>query len=98
MFENSQQPEDQSGGIMVSSRMFGLLMLGVLLVFVGVIVLIAALVLGSGSGSVGGVIFIGPFPIVFGVGPDSGWLITISIIIAVVTVALFFVYLRRARR
>jgi uncharacterized membrane protein len=52
---------------------------------------IVASVFGGGSASVGGVIFIGPFPIVFGVGPDAAWLIALSIIIAVVMFVLFLV-------
>jgi uncharacterized membrane protein len=33
----------------------------------------------------GAVIFIGPLPIVLGVGPDASWLIIVSIILAVLT-------------
>lgn len=99
MFENSEQPNEQSGGVTVSSRLFGVLMLGFLLVFIGVVVLVVAAVLGSGgSGSVGGVVFIGPIPIVFGAGPNSNWLIIISLIIAVVMLVLFLVFSRRAKR
>jgi uncharacterized membrane protein len=52
----------------------------------------------SGSGSVGGVILIGPIPIVFGAGPDAVWLITISILFTVVSVILFLIMNRRARK
>jgi uncharacterized membrane protein len=99
MFENSEQPDEQSEGVTVSSRLFGVLMLGFLLVFVGIAVLVVVSVLGSGgSGSVGGVVFIGPIPIVFGAGPNSNWLIIISLIIAVVMLAFFFIFSRRAKR
>ncbi|XHH08448.1 MAG: DUF131 domain-containing protein [Candidatus Bathyarchaeia archaeon] len=99
MFTSNEQADDKSDGVTVSSRLFGLLLLGFGLVFVGVIVLVVAAVLSSGgSGSVGGVIFIGPIPIVFGAGPDSNWLIIISIIIAVVMFAVFFIFSRRTRR
>jgi uncharacterized membrane protein len=96
MFENTNQPDED--GIRVSSRLFGALVLGFLLVFIGVIVLVVAAVLSGGSGSVGGVVFIGPIPIVFGAGPDANWLIIISIILSVVTLALFLIYTRRSRR
>lgn len=96
MFENTNQPDED--GITVSSRLFGALVLGFLLVFIGVIVLVVAAVLSGGSGSVGGVVFIGPIPIVFGAGPDSNWLILISIILAVVTLVFFLIYTRRSRR
>jgi uncharacterized membrane protein len=43
---------------------------------------------GAGSASTGVVIFIGPFPIVFGSGPNSGVLIAIGLFIALVMVLL----------
>ncbi len=91
--------DDEEEGFMVSGRLWGLLVLGVILVFVGIVVLVvASLVLNSGSSSVGVVIFIGPIPIVFGSGPNSVWLILIGIILAVASVLLFFVMNRRYRR
>jgi LPXTG-motif cell wall-anchored protein len=93
MSENSS-PQDEEG-INVSSRLFAVLILGFLLVFIGIIVLVIAALISGGSASVGGVIFIGPIPIVFGAGPDANWLILISIILAVVSFALLFVYRRR---
>ena len=88
-----QETEDE--GIMVSSRLFGFLILGFVLVFVGIVILLVASAVFGSSGSVGVVVFIGPFPIVFGSGPSAGWLILIGIIIAVVSVMLFFVMNRR---
>jgi uncharacterized membrane protein len=90
--------EVEEEGIGVSSRLLGFLLLGIALVFVGVAVLVfASLVLG-GQGSVGGVILIGPIPIVFGAGPDAGWLIAISVILTAVSVILFLVLNRRNRK
>jgi uncharacterized membrane protein len=91
------QESEAEGGIAVSSRALKLLMLGIALVFVGVAVLVVASVVLGGSGSVGGVIFIGPIPIVFGADPDAGWLIVISIILAVISAVLFLVLNRRQR-
>ena len=68
---------------------------GFAIIIVGIILVVLASVLGTGSGSVGGVIFIGPFPIVFGAGPDAIWLILISLTIAVLMLILFFVWRRR---
>jgi len=68
---------------------------GFAIIIVGIILVVLASVLGTGSGSVGGVIFIGPFPIVFGAGPDAIWLILISLTIAVLMLVLFFVWRRR---
>ena len=76
----------------------GFLLLGLALVFVGVAVLVVASVVLGGSGSVGGVILIGPIPIVFGAGPDAGWLIGISIILTVVSLVLFLVMNKRRER
>ena len=91
--ENEDENEDE--GITVSSRLFGFLILGIALVFVGIMVLVVASLVSGGSGSVGGVIFIGPFPIVFGAGPSAGWLILIGIILAVLSIVLFLVMNRR---
>jgi uncharacterized membrane protein len=91
--------DDEEEGFTVSGRLWGLLILGVILVFFGIVVLaVASLVLNSNSGSVGVVIFIGPIPIVFGSGPDSVWLILIGIILSVASVLLFLVMNRRYRR
>ena len=93
---SEQETEDE--GIDVSERLFGFLVLGIALVFAGIVVLVvASLFLGS-SGSVGVVVFIGPFPIVFGSGPNATWLILIGIILAVVTIVFFLVMKRRFER
>ncbi len=64
--------DDEKEGIAVSSRLFTLLLLGLALVFVGVAVIVVTSVVLGGSGSVGGVILIGPIPIIFGAGPEAG--------------------------
>jgi uncharacterized membrane protein len=88
---------DESAG--VSGRFFLLLFLGFVLVVVGVVVvLVAAVLSGGGSVSGGAVIFIGPFPIVIGAGPDVEWLVLVGIILAVLSVVLFFVMNRKMRR
>lgn len=82
----------------VSSHFFLFLFLGLILVFVGVsIIVVAAVLSGGGSGSLGGAVFIGPFPIVFGVGSDASWVILVSIILAVLSVILFIVMNRRIK-
>jgi uncharacterized membrane protein len=85
-------------GVSATGRFFLLLFLGFVLVVVGVVVvLVAAVVSGGGSVSGGAVIFIGPFPIVIGAGPDAEWLILIGIILAVLSVVAFFVMNRKIR-
>ncbi len=90
--------EAEEEGIGVSNRLLGFLLLGLTLVFVGVAVLVVASLVLGGSGSVGGVILIGPIPIVFGAGPDAGWLLAISIILTVVSIVLFLLMNKRARK
>jgi uncharacterized protein (TIGR00304 family) len=76
--------------------MLMVLFVGFAIIVVGVVLVVLASALGEGSVSAGGVIFIGPFPIVFGVGPDAAWLIVISLVIAVLMLVLFFVWIRRS--
>ena len=90
---SEQETEDE--GFTVSSRLFGFLILGIALVFVGIVVLMVVSLVFGGSGSVGVVVFIGPFPIVFGSGPNAGWLILIGVILAVLTAVFFWVMKRR---
>ncbi len=93
---SGEEPEEE--GISISSRLLSILLLGIALVFVGVAVLVVALVVFGGSDSVGGVIFIGPIPIVFGAGSNAGWLIVVSVILTIVSVVLFLVLGRHVKR
>ena len=93
----SSDEETQDEGIGFSGRLLGFLLLGITLVLAGVAVLVVASLVFGGS-MVGGVILIGPIPIVFGAGPDAAWLIAISIILTVVSVVLFLIMNRRSRR
>ena len=95
MLNEEEAEEDE---ISISGRLRGFLLLGIVLVVVGIAVLVVASIFLSGSGSVGGIILIGPIPIVFGSGPDAGWLIAISVILTVVSVALFLIMNNRSRR
>jgi uncharacterized membrane protein len=91
----ADEDESEDGGIAVSSRLFGLLILGIVLVFVGIVVLFVVSLVFSSSSSVGVVVFIGPFPIVFGSGPNAGLLIIIGIILAALSVVLFLLMNKR---
>ena len=69
---------------------------GFVLVFLGVLVIMVAAAFGStGSASSGIIIFVGPFPIVFGAGPDAIWLILIGIFLSIVSVVVFVVMRRK---
>jgi uncharacterized membrane protein len=96
---DQESGETVEEGVNVSSRLFLLLISGFVLVAVGIIIiLIAAVLFSGGSASGGAVIFIGPFPIVIGAGPDVTLIILFSIIIAVLSVVVFLVMNRRVRR
>lgn len=81
---------------MTPSRLF---LIGIILVLLGTAIL-AFGSLGSGSTSVGGVVFIGPLPLVFGSGPNSGLLALTAVVIGAVMVIVLYlnVLLRRRSR
>ena len=84
-------------GITVSNKFFLFLILGFVLVFVGIIVILVAAVLYGGGANFGAVIFIGPFPIVIGAGPETALMVLFGIILAVLSVIVFLVMSRRIR-
>jgi uncharacterized membrane protein len=78
-----------------------LTLLGVAVIFVGfVVVMVGAFTGHSESSSSGGFILIGPFPIVFGSGPNSGTLAEVGLVITVAMVALYLlsIFLWRSGR
>ena len=84
---------ENSGGF---SRTGLILMAGFAVIFIGILLMVVASLFGEGgSSSTGIVIFIGPFPVVIGAGPDALWLILIGVIIAVAMAVMFVIYRRR---
>ena len=76
--------------------LFLVLSIGSILVFIGSVIMVLAVALGSSlSGNTGVIIFIGPFPIVLGAGPDANWLILIGIAIAALSLIMFWVMRRK---
>jgi uncharacterized membrane protein len=73
-----------------------LLAVGICVIVVGMVILLAS-VASQGQVSGGGVIFLGPFPIVFGSGPSGGLLALISLVIGGIMVALTFLWVRSPR-
>ncbi len=75
---------------------------GVAIIFVGFLVVALGTFTGSGgSSSGGGFILIGPIPIVFGSGPNSGILATVALVITAAMVVLYllsFLFWRSGRR
>ena len=66
--------------------------LGMLIIFAGFLVVIVGAVLGAGgSTSSGGLILIGPIPIVFGSGPNSSMLASVGLAISAAMIAVYLV-------
>lgn len=88
--------ETSEEGFPLFGRFFLLFVLGFSLVVVGfTIVTIATMLYGVYSPSFNAVIFIGPFPIVFGAGSDSGLMIMAGLLLAVLIIVLFWVVNRK---
>lgn len=69
-----------------------LFLLGIGIIFVGFVVVALGVALGpSGSSSTGGFILIGPFPIVFGSGPNSAMLVEVGLVITIAVVAFYLI-------
>ncbi len=96
VFDASEEPESKDDGVEVSGRFIAVLMIGFAIVIAGFALIVISSLVGGGSANVGGVIFIGPFPIVFGAGPDAVWLILISLVISVVMIVIFVLMRRKA--
>ncbi len=90
---NKDEDEDK----VVLGKGSALLLLGLALVFIGIAIIVVATLFLGGSGSVGGIILIGPIPIVFGAGPEAGWLIAVGAAITIISIVLFIVLNRRTR-
>jgi uncharacterized membrane protein len=77
-----------------------LMTIGFVVAISGIAILtIASVFSSSSSTSSSAVIFIGPFPIVFGNGPEASWLIVISILLAALsTIIFYFARTNKARK
>jgi len=82
------EPEEQEA---TSSLPFKLVMIGFLLMFVGVMVLLAsALLSGNGTVSGGAIIFVGPIPIVLGAGPHALLAVVVAAVLTIMGFVVFF--------
>jgi len=75
-----------------------LFILGFFMIFVGVAVLIVASVLSDNLQSFGVLIFIGPFPIVVGIGPETSWMVLLVVVLAVSSIIVFIMSCRKMKR
>lgn len=74
---------------------FMLFLTGFFMILAGIALLILTTFSNNGSAGVGGIIFIGPFPIVFGAGPEPYLLIIIAIILGI-TCVIMLLLMRKA--
>jgi uncharacterized membrane protein len=76
-----------------------LLIIGFFIIFLGIIILIVAiLIYGEGSANFGGILFIWFIPIVFGVGPESKWMVLFAIILAVLGITMLLITRREIKK
>lgn len=76
-----------------------LLVSGFLVILIGIIVLaVASSYDHNGSAGFGAVVFIGPFPIIVGAGPDAVWMVLFGTIIAVLSIITFLLTYRKVKK
>jgi uncharacterized membrane protein len=90
-----RQTGDEAKGV---PRALALFVLGFSLVLLGIVILAVATVASGGSASYGGVIFIGPIPIVLGAGPQAALLILLAIVLAALSIIVFLLMRRRMEK
>ena len=90
-----RQLSDEATGL---SRALALFLLGFFIVLLGIIILAVATLALGGSASFGGVIFIGPIPIVFGAGPKATWLILFAIVLSALSIIVFVLTRKRMNK
>ncbi len=79
-------------------RFLILFIIGFLIILAGIIILMVAAVLSDGSVNFGALIFIGPFPIVVGAGPEATWMVLFAIILAVLGIIMFLILRREMKK
>jgi uncharacterized membrane protein len=89
---------EQNADMKVLERFLVLFFIGFFIILVGIIFLAVAALSSEGSMSFGGFVLIGPFPIVFGAGPEAPWLVLFAIILGVLSVVIFLIMWRKVGR
>jgi len=87
--------EEHSKYVNNKSRTFQRLLIffviGFFMICAGIIILIVAVVLSNGYTGFGVLIFIGPFPIVIGAGPQTTWMVLFVLVLAILSTAMFII-------
>ncbi|MDI6691408.1 MAG: DUF131 domain-containing protein [Candidatus Bathyarchaeota archaeon] len=96
MGEKEKIAESVSNG---QQKFLMLFIIGFFIIFLGItILIIATLVYGESSANFGGFIFIWFIPIVFGVGPESKWMVLFAIILAVLGIAMLLIMRHKIKK
>jgi uncharacterized membrane protein len=90
----SNHANDKSSILQKSIILF---IIGFFIIFVGIVILMVATVFSNGSANFGAFIFIGPFPIVVGAGPEAEWMILFAIILAILSIIMFIIFRREKK-
>jgi uncharacterized membrane protein len=77
-------------------RFFVLVIVGLLTIFAGITIMVVASALyGGGSPiSYGALIYLGPFPIVIGAGPEAKWTVSFAIILGILSIVMLILTLK----
>ena len=86
--------EDREDSSLTKSFLF-LFIIGFFTIFIGITFLAAAAMFPGGQVNFGALIFIGPFPIVIGAGPEAVWMILFAVVLAVLSIVIFLVFYKR---
>jgi len=93
--EISRSADTEANGLRRISLLF---FLGFFIILLGILILVVVAVLAGDSVNFGALIFIGPFPIVIGAGPEATWMILFAVILAVLTIAMFLVLRKKQEK
>ena len=96
MIQTFETVENKGDYLSMMRKLLTLFILGLLITIVGLVLVVTAVVVSQGnSTSFGGVILIGPIPIVFGAGPGAQWLILFAIIMAILSIIMLLMLRRK---
>jgi len=79
-------------------KFFMLFLIGFSMIVAGIILMVIAVLFGDSSVSFAAFIFIGPFPIVVGAGPEALWMVLFTIILAVLSIVMFLILRREIEK
>lgn len=85
----------QEGEFKGFQKFLALYLIGFFIIIVGVVLIAVAAILSDKPASFGAFIFIGPFPFVFGAGPEASWMVLLAVILAILSVVMLLILYRK---